>query len=99
MSDQFEVTQTPSGLRMPIRVIPRSPRDRIDGVRAGRLLVRVTAPPVDSAANEGVVALLARTFDVPRASIRIVSGGTGRNKTVEVAGLGESQLREIIFRP
>jgi uncharacterized protein (TIGR00251 family) len=98
MNDDLNITQTPSGLRIPIRVIPRSPRDRIDQVRAGRLLVRVTAPPVDSAANEAVVALLARTFDVPRGSIRIVSGATGRNKTVEIAGLTESQVRGIRFR-
>lgn len=84
--DQLEITSTPSGVRIPIRVIPRSPRSRIDGVRAGRLLVRVTAPPVDAAANEAVIALLADAFDVPRAAVRIVSGATGRNKTIEIAG-------------
>ena len=72
--------------------MPRSSRNGIDGKRDGRLLVRVTAPPVDDAANEAVVALLAQTFAVPRAAIRIVSGATSRNKTVEVRGLTETQL-------
>ena len=46
-----------------LRVIPRSPRDAVDGWRDGRLVVRVTAPPVDHAANEAVVAVLARALD------------------------------------
>ena len=79
-------------MRVPIRVMPRSPRNGIGGMRDGRLIVRVTAPPVDDAANDAVVRLLADTFGVARASIRVVSGATGRNKTVEIAGLTESQL-------
>jgi len=80
-------SDTSSGVRINVRVIPRSPRNRIDGVREGRLLVRVTAAPVDDAANEAVVETLSQTLDVPKRSIRIVTGATGRNKTIEVAGL------------
>ena len=83
--------------RIPIRVIPRSPRNRVDGIRAGRLLVRVTAPPVDSAANQAVLAVLADHLGVPRRSIQIVSGATSRNKTVEIAGLTEAQVRAILL--
>jgi uncharacterized protein YggU (UPF0235/DUF167 family) len=74
-------------------VIPRSPRTAIDGVRAGRLLVRVTAPPVDSAANEAVIAALAGALDVPRRSIQIVAGLNARNKTVEIAGVTGAAVR------
>jgi len=81
------VVTTPSGVRIDLRVIPRSPRTEIDGVRDGRLLLRVTAPPVDDAANDAVVETLARVLDVPKRSIRIVKGTTSRNKTVEVAGM------------
>ena len=81
------VVTTPSGVRIDLRVIPRSPRTTIDGVRDGRLLVRVTAPPVDEAANDAVVETLARVLDVPKRSIRIGKGTTSRNKTVEVAGM------------
>ena len=81
------VVTTPTGVRIDLRVIPRSPRTEIDGVRDGRLLLRVTAPPVDDAANDAVVETLARVLDVPKRSIRIVNGATSRNKTVEVAGM------------
>ena len=78
---------TPTGVRIDLRVIPRSSRTTIDGIRDGRLLVRVSAPPVDDAANDAVVEALARVLDVPKRSIRIVTGATARNKTVEVKGM------------
>jgi uncharacterized protein (TIGR00251 family) len=97
MSDRLEIVATTGGVRIPIRVIPRSPRTRIDGVRGGRLLVRVTAPPVDAAANDAVIALLAATFKTSRGAIAIVGGATSRNKTIEVAGIGEPALRALLL--
>jgi uncharacterized protein len=82
-----------SGVRIDIRVVPRASRNAIDGVRDSRLIVRVTAPPVDEAANDAVVALLADVLDVPRRSVRIVVGDTARNKTIEIAGVDERALR------
>ena len=75
------------GVRIDVRVIPRSPRTGVEGVRSGRLLVRVTAPPVDSAANEAVVAVLADLLGVAKRSVRLVSGAAARNKVVEVDGV------------
>jgi uncharacterized protein YggU (UPF0235/DUF167 family) len=93
MSDTLDVTTTAAGVRLGLRVVPRASRTAIDGVRAGRLLVRVTAPPVDSAANDAAVAALAAALDLPRRFIRIVTGASGRNKTVEIAGVTEAQVR------
>lgn len=97
MSDVIEITATATGLRLGLRVVPRAPRTAVEGVRAGRLLIRVTAPPVDSAANEAVVAALASALDLPRRAIRITAGASGRNKTVEITGLTEAQLRARLF--
>lgn len=76
---------TATGTRFDVRVMPRASRTCIDGVRDGRLLVRVTAPPVDRAANEAAVLVLAKALDVPPAVVRISAGQTQRNKTVEIA--------------
>ena len=81
------------GARIDIRVMPRSPTNGIDGVRDGRILVRVTAAPVDGAANDAVVATVAAALDLPRRSIRVVSGGTSRNKTIEITGLDPATAR------
>ena len=63
------------------------------GWRDGTLLLKVTAPPVDSAANEAVIELLAATLDIPKRDITIVRGGTARNKQVAIAGLTEDEVR------
>ena len=80
-------------VRIDLRVTPRASKNAIDGVRDGRLAVKVTAPPVDAAANDAVVALLADVLEIPKRQIVIVIGATGRSKTVAVSGLAEADLR------
>jgi uncharacterized protein (TIGR00251 family) len=93
------VRATALGARIDVRVIPRSPRTGVEGVRDGRLLVRVTAPPVDSAANEAVVAVLADVLGVAKRSVRLVAGATGRNKTIEVNGVAAADVRTRLRQP
>jgi uncharacterized protein len=71
----------------------------IDGLRAGALLVRVTAPPVEGAANSAVIDVLADAFDVPRSSIEILSGNRGRNKIVSIRGMSREGLLARINHP
>ena len=59
----------------------------MDGVTDGVLRVRVTAPPVDGAANRALTSLLADTLGVPAGSVRVASGATARTKVVQVDGL------------
>jgi uncharacterized protein (TIGR00251 family) len=87
MTSPGAIVATPAGVRLSVRVIPRSPRTNIDGVRDGRLLVRVTAPPVDDAANEALVMFIARALGVSRSAVRIVGGAKARNKTIDVTGI------------
>lgn len=82
-----------TAVRLDLRVSPRASRNAIDGVRDGRLVVKVTAPPVDAAANEAVVALLADRLDIPKRRISIVLGATGRSKTVELSGVTADAIR------
>jgi len=79
--------------RLAIRLTPRANRDAIVGEREGTLLVRVTAPPVDGAANEALIRLLAKQLHLAKGSVRIVSGGTSRTKSVEIEGLDAAEVR------
>ena len=85
--------RSPAGLLLDVRVMPRSSRTAVGGMRDGRLLVRVTAAPVDDAANDAVVRALADALDVPRRSVRIAGGKASRNKTIEIAGSDEATLQ------
>lgn len=85
------------GARIDVRVTPRAPRTAVEGVRDGRLLLRVTAPPVDAAANDAVVALLARALDVPKRDITIVLGLQARLKTIQIAGLSAATVQQRLI--
>ena len=83
----FPIEKRGDGVRFRVRVQPRASVSAIAGVFDDALKVRLAAPPVDGAANEELVALLAHVLGVARSRITIVSGHTGRSKTVEVADI------------
>jgi uncharacterized protein (TIGR00251 family) len=78
-----------------VRVIPRAGRDEIAGERDGRLLVRVTAPPVEGKANAAVCRVLAKALRVPKTGVTVVRGETARDKTVRVDGVDQKTLRRL----
>jgi uncharacterized protein (TIGR00251 family) len=82
-----------TAVRLDLRVTPRASKNAIDGVRDGRLVVKVTAPPVDAAANDAVIALFSKVLDLPKRNVTIVLGATNRRKTVELAGTTEAAIR------
>jgi uncharacterized protein len=68
-----------------IRVIPRAKRDEVGGERAGRLLVRTTAAPVDDQANDAVRKLVAEHFNLAARRVEIVSGHRSRDKVISIS--------------
>jgi uncharacterized protein len=73
-------------MELEVRVIARSTRDELAGWREGRLLLRVTAAPVDGKANAAACALLAKTVGVSRGSVSVVRGANTRDKRIRIAG-------------
>jgi len=88
-----KITATKTGAEIDVRVIPRSKKTAIDGVRENALLIRVAAPPVDDAANDALIAFLSDALRLPRRSIRIVSGARGRSKRIAIDGASPDQVR------
>ncbi|MDR2777168.1 MAG: DUF167 domain-containing protein [Rickettsiales bacterium] len=68
-----------------IRLIPNAKRSGIVGKYGDQIRVKVMAPALDGRANEALVELLALEYGIPKSRIRIVSGSTTRNKTVEIS--------------
>jgi uncharacterized protein (TIGR00251 family) len=66
---------------------PRASRSAVAGEHDGLLKVRLAAPPVDGAANEELMRLLAEFFGVPRREIEILGGASGRRKVIRINGL------------
>lgn len=94
MSRPQPASRVAPSARLDIRVMPRSSRAGFGGLRDGRLVVRVTAPPVDDAANTAVVAAVAAALSRPRQDVRIVAGAASRNKTLEIRGLTDATLHQ-----
>jgi uncharacterized protein (TIGR00251 family) len=74
-----------------VRVQPRAGRERIEGERAGALLVKVKAPPVEGKANEAVCRLLARAAGIPARGAELVRGASARDKVVRLDGVGAEE--------
>lgn len=75
-----------------IRLTPRARRNEISQLREGVLYVKVTAPPVEGAANRALLALLSQKLDVPPSALCLISGETSRIKRIRVEGLDEQTL-------
>jgi len=82
------------GVRLEVRVTARASRNGIGGVRDGRLVVTVTAPPVDHAANEAVIAVVADALHLPKRGIAIVAGEQSRSKSLAISGLTAADIRQ-----
>jgi uncharacterized protein len=75
------------GLQLAVKVTPRASRNEIGEPLGDELRIKVTAPPVDAAANEALVRLLADTLGCPRGAVQLMRGHTSRHKVIFLAGL------------
>lgn len=87
------ITPHPDGTYLAVKVHPRASRNEIGEVLGSEIKIKVTAPPVDSSANEAVVRLLAKQLRCPRNSVRIVRGQTTRHKVILIHGLDPNRVR------
>ena len=78
-----------------VRVQPRARRNEV-GVRDGRVIVRVTAPPVDGKANAAACALLAKALGVPKGAVHVERGATSPDKVVSVEGMDEREVKRCL---
>jgi uncharacterized protein YggU (UPF0235/DUF167 family) len=78
--------------RVRLRVVPGAREDAVVGRYGEAWKLRVRAAAERGAANEAVVALLARTLGVQGARVAVVSGHGGRDKIVELAGLTPAEI-------
>ena len=76
---------------MLLRVAPGAARSALVGRHGDAWKVRVAAAPERGRANDAVLALIADTLDLPRASVSLVSGASSRDKIVELAGIDPAE--------
>ncbi len=79
-------------VRITVRAKPRASHSRVVRVDGLNLEVALAAPPVDGAANEALLSLLATTLSLSASALSLVLGQTGKHKVVEVTGLTASEV-------
>lgn len=94
MTPSHYIQEQPDGVLLYVKVQPRSSVNEIGQPLGHELRIKVTAPPVDSAANEALVRLLAEALDVPRSQMQIVRGGASKHKTLKIAGITAQSAEE-----
>ena len=83
-NSHLSIQKEASGVTFKVYVQPRSSTNRIIGLHGDALKVKIKAPPVDGAANKMCIQYLATCLDVPKSSVEIKSGQSGRTKQVRV---------------
>jgi hypothetical protein len=90
------------GLRLAVRVQPRASRNELGGVvgegQEARVALKLTAPPVEGAANKAAREFLAEAFGVAKSAVALVAGEKAREKVFEIGGDPErlwSRFQEI----
>ncbi|MDP2852653.1 MAG: DUF167 domain-containing protein [Smithellaceae bacterium] len=98
MAEKLLIRETKDGLSFDIHVNPHASRAEIAGISDGMLKVRVTAPPVEGAANEACIGLLSKKLDLRKSQIKISSGAKGRKKTILVGEINKTELEQKIHQ-
>lgn len=82
--DGLQIREDKNALFFHVFVLPKSSRNMIVGVHDGALKIKLTAPPVENAANTLCIAYLAKCLGLSKSCLDIVSGHTNRNKQIRV---------------
>ena len=86
------LTVQSDGVSLAVKLQPRASIDEIGEALGPELRIKVTAPPVDAAANEALIRLLAERFDCPRSAVQLVRGHTSRHKIIKLHGFSADDV-------
>ncbi len=95
----FTVTPRGAGVRFAVHVQPRAKKPGVDGTHGDALRVRVQAPPVEGAANDAVIAVIAAVLGVPARAVHIAAGQSSRQKLVDVDGVDAAAATARLLAP
>jgi uncharacterized protein (TIGR00251 family) len=96
MSNPAFLRAESDGVILSVKLQPRASANEIGEPMGNELRIKVTAPPVDSAANEALIRFLAETLDCPRNRIALVRGNTSRHKVLKLHGISlETALAKL----
>jgi len=85
-----------NGVRFSVLIQPQSSKNEVTGIRNDVLKIRLTAAPVEGAANKLFMRFFAKWLGVSPSKVNIIQGLSSKNKTIAVTNLTEKQFRQIL---
>jgi uncharacterized protein (TIGR00251 family) len=89
----LDIRETTEGLLVRLHVVPRAKRCEISGAHNGALKVKVTAPPVDDAANRTIIDLFSSLLHIPKSRLTILAGQKSKDKVLRIKDLSLNDFR------
>jgi uncharacterized protein (TIGR00251 family) len=96
LSNILQLRESRHGLTFDIQVTPHAASAQVVGLQEGMLKIKVTALPVEGAANEACIMLLAKTLALKKSQMEIFAGAKSRKKTVLVKDISRPELEKKI---
>lgn len=94
----LELREIAAGIVLKVSVQPKASRNEATGIHDGALKLRLTAPPIEGAANAACLAFLAQLFHVQKSRLRIIRGHRSRQKWVQIEGVTRGMIFEELKR-
>ena len=98
MSHHPELSPSEGGAVLAVHVQPGAGRTEVVGRYGDALNFRVAAPPTGNRANDAVVELVAKEFNLSRADISVVSGASSRQKRLRLTGVDVADAARVVDR-
>ena len=92
----IRIAGTENSFSFEVRVIPRSSKSEIVGEYDGALKVKLASPPVEGAANDELIKIIAKAFDVPKSAVEISAGHTSKRKMVRISGSDPEKIAAVL---
>jgi uncharacterized protein (TIGR00251 family) len=84
--------ETADGILLSVKLQPRASQNAVGEPLGDELKIKVTAPPVDAAANQALIELLAKTLGCARGNVDLIRGQTSRHKTIRLRGFTADEI-------
>jgi uncharacterized protein (TIGR00251 family) len=92
------VRDTPDGCTLSLRIQPGAKKDAVLTLHGDALRIALSAPPVDSKANEALIAFVAEKLSLPRARVALLVGTTSRSKVLRITGKSAAEVEAALLQ-
>ena len=92
----LRIKETENYVTFSVRVQPRSSKNEICGIYGDAIKIKLTSPPVEGEANEGLIKFLSDILKISKGQIEIISGHKSRTKSIKITGVTKEKVADLL---